>query len=656
MAINTIFRLRLCFIVAAVLLLVETGFAYGSNVVYVAAHPSQSYSRQQLEAAAEVYGLDVNIIGLGSASDSARAIAAIRNRQSIAIVLDVSALETPYGDQLFAAADAERKKPLMIVGITSQTDAAALRKWSGGAIVGTQRWASDEKTTYEVASDDPITHQLSGSRLPLAQPGVQYFTVNQQTGTEWLISATNGSKPHPVFVVASVGGRQIFFGTIPGSPDAVIPGDLLRGPFVFSVLAPDLMFLRSAAGERAWHAPGHYANLTIDDIWLREPYGYVDYYSLLREMQQHNFHTTIAFIPWNYDRSQPALVTLFREHPDRYSICIHGDNHDHQEFGPFSSKPIAGQIVDMKQGLARMAAFHRLTDLPYDPVMVFPHKMSPEGTLAYLKRYNYWATVNAENVPSDATAPADAEFALRPATLAFADFPSIRRYSAELPIPDWLLAMDAFLGNPVFFYCHEAHFADGIGAFDGLADKVNRLQPDTQWKSLGYITKHLYLEKLRDDGNYDVKLFSSVVSLTNDHGHNTTLFVEKQEDGAVPFTVTLDGQPEKYEFDHGWLRLQVPVAAGATRAVAITYQNDFVLSKTDIAKSSLRVAVLRHLSDFRDDVVSRSAFGRWFIRSYVAYRSDWNHGAEGVAGLTVLFLFLWWRSGKKKSVERSTVA
>ena len=84
--------------------------------------------------------------------------------------------------------------------------------------------------------------------------------------------------------------------------------------------------------EAAWHTPGLYANLTIDDPWLTEPYGHLIYKGLLNEMEKADFHTTIAFIPWNYDRSEDEVAALFREHPDRFSVCIHGNNHDHREF------------------------------------------------------------------------------------------------------------------------------------------------------------------------------------------------------------------------------------------------------------------------------------------------------------------------------------
>ena len=55
-------------------------------------------------------------------------------------------------------------------------------------------------------------------------------------------------------------------------------------------------------------------------------------------MQEHRFHTTIAFVPWNYDRSSPEVVSLFLENPEHFSIAIHGNNHDHEEFAP--SRPL----------------------------------------------------------------------------------------------------------------------------------------------------------------------------------------------------------------------------------------------------------------------------------------------------------------------------
>ena len=54
---------------------------------------------------------------------------------------------------------------------------------------------------------------------------------------------------------------------------------------------------------------------------------------LLDEMKGHRFFTEIAFIPWNYRRSDLKTVRLFSENPDYYAICVHGCNHLGNEFG-----------------------------------------------------------------------------------------------------------------------------------------------------------------------------------------------------------------------------------------------------------------------------------------------------------------------------------
>ena len=112
---------------------------------------------------------------------------------------------------------------------------------------------------------------------------------------------------------ATVDGQSVFLlanFTPSGGSSSSATTNFVRG---FTSVAPEAMFLRYAAGDRAWHTTGHYANLTVDDAWLTEPFGNLNYGNLLKEMDKHNFHTTIAFIPWNYDRSEPDTVALFRD-------------------------------------------------------------------------------------------------------------------------------------------------------------------------------------------------------------------------------------------------------------------------------------------------------------------------------------------------------
>jgi hypothetical protein len=632
--------------------------SYAAQVVYIDNADPQSVTRQQMETASRFYGLENKVVLLTGKSidDAAAATAAIRGRETVAVVITANALPSLNRDQIFAwlRRKGSRSIPLLIADISEKTPTDLIVKWSAEAV--TRCTASDiEKgdSHYKIASVSEVAHELGGSELPFSGSEVRYLTIDGRRGAQAIMVATSGGRRFPVFAKAGIGGQEVFFVTASDSLEVQVTSDPYLEPTVFSSLAPQMMFLRHAAGERAWHNQGHYANLTIDDPWLREPYGHVHYQGLLQEMERHNFHTTVAFIPWNFDRNETAVVSLFRAHADRFSVCVHGNNHYHQEFGSYDSRPLNGQIDDIKQALARMAKFSELTRLPYDQVMVFPHSIAPEQTLRALKRYNFEATANSINVPLGASAPADPEFALRTATMAFSSFPSLRRYSDEAPRPESQLAIDAFLGNPMLFYVHQVFFANGIGAFDSTAETVNRLQPDTQWRSLGYIMRHLYLEKLRDDGNYEVQTYGGTIHLDNVHQRDAVFFVEKDEDFSLPLTVRVDGQPYAYEKSGTRLRIALPVRAGASREITIQYENDLNLETIDVSKKSMRLNAVRYVSDFRDNVVSKIALGRLVIRSYSQNEAAWNRGLVFVIGLLALAAVAWWvRRGKKRAATQ----
>jgi len=575
----------------------------------------------------------------------------LKSQGLLAVVIDADALPRFHTKSMLAALRRGNKPiPLLIAGISKRTDIELLKIWSAGAIQGSQRVPATGTGWYAVSAKNDVTRQLGGTRLPLEADDLSYLTIRDGSAVQPIMVASFGSAAYPVFAHARATDTDLFFAAEVHWHDVPVTSDPYRQQSVFASLAPSMFFLHYAAGDHVWQSPGAYANFTIDDLWLREPYGHVNYEALLREENLHNFHTTVAFIPWNFDRIQTAVAPLFRDHLDRFSICVHGNNHVHQEFGPLESHPLSGQSENMRQGLARMDKFTAMTGIPYDAVMVFPHSVAPSATFSELKRNHYLATANSLNVPSDAAAPKGAEFALRAATLHFGNFPSLRRYSSETDVPQAQLAIDAFLGNPMLFYAHESFFATGNDAFNKTADRIHELQPGTQWQSLGYIVRHLYLERLRDDGNYDLRTFSSKAQITNNHGRDTTFVIEKEEDFSLPLNVLVDGKPYPYERKGSRLQLKLFVRQGSTREVSIDYSNELNLANIDVGKKSLRTNAIRLLSDFRDNTVSNSEAGRRFIKSYTENGSAWNFVFAIIAVLLISVLwFLFIRRHKRGS-------
>jgi len=240
-----------------------------------------------------------------------------------------------------------------------------------------------------------------------------------------------------------------------------------------------MMFVRFAAGDNGWHSPGHYANLTVDDPWLTEPYGYLNYESLSAEMGKHNFsyHHFVHRMELR-PCSDPRLVSFIRGHSDRFSIAVHGNNHEPSGIRSIRQKPLAEQIANLQQALARMKKFQDLTGLRFDSVITFPQEVVPPlQTVRKLKEYGFAAAVNDGTVPLGSGQPSDPLFFFKPITSDFATFALVQRYLAEQSDPKSMIAIQVFLDGPLLFYCHQDFFTSGIGAFNPIADTVNQLQP-----------------------------------------------------------------------------------------------------------------------------------------------------------------------------------
>jgi len=610
-----------------VLILTSSLWCYSADVVLIRSAGSASSEQRELELATQFYGVNLTVV---TASDDnvASALRAVRQNATLAVAIEANALAHVNQEALLRALhrDPRGSVPLLVLGVTPETGPTLLSVWSRGAAVGAQHLASPRRLYYMVGRVAGITQQLTDLEIPFPGNDTFYFALSGHREAQEILTVRDDHQAVPVFIQADLQQQKVFLLCKTNTAgDSVIEGSADSMESAFAAIAPLMMFIKYSAGERGWHALHHYANLTIDDPWLREPYGDLSYKGLLKQMEKHNFHTTIAFIPWNYDRSDTEAISLFRSHPERWSICVHGDNHDHKEFEDLGSKPLSLQTAALKQSLARMEKFRMLTGIPYDSVFVFPHSIGTESILEKLKTYNFLATINFSNVPMDRRRPSTLLFDLRPVTLSFANFPSISRYPAAVPSRNGFLAINEFLDNPLFFYTHHDFFASGINAFDGIADEVNKLEPDTHWLSVGDIVKHLYLVRLREDSHYDVLAFSNNFELENTSERSLVFDVKKQESGSPVITsVRVDGREYPFQLRGGYLDLSVSLPAGEIRHIVIQYKNDLDLASISTSKRSLRVYLLRKASDYRDITLSKYYLGRAFTAYYYKNRYDKN--------------------------------
>lgn len=248
------------------------------------------------------------------------------------------------------------------------------------------------------------------------------------------------------------------------------------------------------------------ACVIIDDPLLQPRYGCLDYTRLLAEMKEHNFFSEIAFIPWNYQRSDAATIQLLLNNPDRFAICVHGCNHTSNEFG----------ILDLQRlsmlasvALWRMEEHSKLTCLPFDPVMVFPQGRFSSVAMKALKAVGYRAAFNSTIWSTDNVNPPLLDYR-SPATTIYHDFPLFRR---RHPSNREGFAQDVDRGRPIIIVDHHSSFRDSYALLTETVDWINSFG-NVRWVSLSRIVDYYYgaVDRLRIQFN-DIKCGGIVVAL-----------------------------------------------------------------------------------------------------------------------------------------------
>ncbi len=580
---------------------------------------------QQLDLACRFYGLALKVVPLDREGNLPPSFPEADEPPPLLVVLLAASFEQATPAQRSAQLDAAngQRTPLAVIGITPDCRRETLASLAAGVVID--------------ASPAAPTSTLWVSAPEATSPGFELRGLPFGLGPEAACCQFSFQPNDSIQVLATIGPDQEASGPamlrITGEPHrryllarvsspTDTPRQLHRA--TFGEILPSLLLLREVGGDRCWHPASAVANLTIDDPRLTEPYGCLSFPGLLEQMRRERFHTTIGFVPWNFDRNDHDVVALFKTNPAHYSIAIHGNNHDRYEFFRYESrpgdqqhaKPLEAQIFNLRQGLARMEAFHRCTGLNYDRVMVFPHGICPSATIGALKRQGFWATSNYSNVPLDEKPPADPAMALRGVNTEWAGFPAMRRKYPH-NYSDEAIAIDLFLGNPVLFMAHQDLFFDGIAAFNAHARRVNERQPAVRWLSLGEISRRLHLLRWRNAGNCEVHLLSRHAIIENPRSTPVNFhFFRDEPDPALIERVTVDGTTLPITSGNGRVYFATSLPPQASGLVEIHYRPPDEATPVAIARRGFRNHALRIIADFRDLTFSRSRFGRLLTKKY----------------------------------------
>lgn len=583
--------------------------ALAGQTIFFVGTDSAGTARSRTHLVAEFFGLKVTTLNVNEAVQQAR-----RQSPLGVFVVDAQVFEVPSARKKILSSELFGRYPVLVAEYAGQ-DLGSFAPKRGGDPRDVE--SASSQAMLQVLPDESYAFELSGVRIPLWGWEVRHAPDGDRF--LWMVSLEGGGGVTGRFANDKQSTKGVYVGArIEGAP-----GDSIVATYTHRNAVPllsYLMFLKIELGDACMHGPADFANLTIDDPMLLQPYGFLDYFKLSTHMEDADFHTTIAFLPWNYDRFEMRIVALFRGFPSRLSLAVHGNDHVHREFGTGENPGPLETGYKLAQGKVRMRRFSELAGLPWDTVMVFPHQIGPVHALRGLKENGYLATFNSRNVPADTFPSGPRSDALRAVTLAYGGFASVKRFPAhyEPTAEDSArIAIDLFLDNPVLRYTHQAFFSESAGAFDKMARVVNGLQPDIRWASLGTIARHLYGMQLQSGAYAKITMYSDEITVRNTRTSSVVYDIWKPETFTPPITKILldNSQAMTYGTEDGVVRMLLGLAPGEQRTIRVVREEPPKVN-LPYQRHGLRKKAVRAAAEVRDRVLPSLPVLRAFAGSY----------------------------------------
>ena len=351
-------------------------------------------------------------------------------------------------------------------------------KLTRNAILGVEVPTDSRRDWLVATTASEITREFTGQTISptgtFPQADFAIVSGEEEQTTPLITSTDDNDMTYPIFVRWRHGNGEVF---VDAGMDGKNISDLSLTELYFdqndfTQIIPRMFAMRYSLGQEVWHNDRNYADLTIDDPPLMSSETswkeYMDYDLLLLEMEQHNFHTIIAFVPKNWEKSESDIVRLFLENPDRYSLVQHGNNADGFEFYKYTvsdddewpARSLAEQERDIVEGLSRMWRHTYQTGLPFDQIMIFPYGNAPAPTLKIIKERNYLAAARRANKPLDAPDPDSLGSLMLPASFDYENFSVVKRYWIQTWDPDGeeydplIPVYQLFLDRPALLFSH----------------------------------------------------------------------------------------------------------------------------------------------------------------------------------------------------------
>ncbi len=365
---------------------------------------------------------------------------------------------------------------------------------------------------------------------------------------------------------------------------------------------PPVLYVKWAFPTTSWVAPERSACLVIDDPLLRPTYGFVDYRELLSLMRRYKFSTNIAFIPWNWRRSDSGVTRMFRENPEYYSISVHGCAHTQAEFGRDDSHYLHAKA---RQAIEQMDRHETATGLVHDRVMVFPQGVFSEAAMSVLKQTNLIAAVNNDTLSSDrpprAITVADVWDA---AIMAYGNFPLYTRRYPWSGVENF--AFDSLLGKPTIVVIHHDFCRDHCGHLVKFIERLNALPCPLTWRSLGEVIKRSCRQRPLSEDVTQVEMYGKEVRLENLSDRTKQFLIRRRESTPSMINGIFAGSRNiSWETSGDRIQFAVEVKAGEKVMIRLRYSELGEVSRAENLNYRARTMLRRYLCELRDNYLHR---------------------------------------------------
>ena len=373
----------------------------------------------------------------------------------------------------------------------------------------------------------------------------------------------------------------------------------VRDHFLSAV--PLVLYIKWAFAETCWSAPETNACLLIDDPVLKSTYGCVNFEEVLALMKRHRFSTNIAFIPWNWRRSAPEVVRLFRENPEQYSISIHGCDHTRAEFGSPDRRWL---YLKAKQAIERMNHHESTTGIHHDRVMVFPQGVFSEAAMSVLKHTDLIAAVNNDVISADLSPRAIAISELWDiAVMGYSNFPIFtRRYPWE-GVENF--AFDILLGKPAIIVIHHDFCSDHCMRLVKFIERLNALKCPLRWRSLGEVIRRSYRQRGLSSSVMEIEMYGTELRVENLSGQPKRYLIRRREsDPSATKEICAGSRKLAWNFSADRLAFGIELDPGQGSTVAIKFHD---LSGNGQSREGVsykvKTMLRRYLCEVRDNYI-----------------------------------------------------